>query len=70
MVVSTKKIKSIIKLSDAYYWEDQLIDLKATFKEFELLSFKVDNNKYSSSHVFEFTHQIELDVTLSFDKRK
>jgi len=48
-------------------WENQLKDLKETFNDFYLISFKIKEINTIRYNVFVFTHEVKINSNYSFD---
>jgi len=61
MIVTTQTMQSELLLDGREYWEDQLKDLKETFKEFYLLKMKLIEKRSIRYNKFVFTHEVLIN---------
>ena len=68
MMKFTDTAETTLLLNGRENWENQLKDLKETFKEFYLISFKIKNEKesYIRYNQFTFTHEVEINCNYNF----
>jgi len=61
MVISIGIAETEVMLDARYDWENQLKDLKETFKEFYLLRYEYKELNGCRYNCFKFTHEVEIN---------